>query len=71
MKGVTLTYDGRLFERIAEESAILDTGARGLSNVVNGIFENIIYEIMANPGQYTKCKLELDIVKDNTKFKLS
>lgn len=69
-KGVLLSYDGKLFELIAEASMALNTGARELSNTVNYIFENIIYDIMANPGRYSKCEMSLDIVRDNTKYKL-
>ena len=56
---------------IAEESLALDTGARELSNTVNHMFENILYDIIANPGQYTKCTLLPEIVQDNTKYELS
>lgn len=70
-KGITLTYDEKLFEIIAEKSMALDTGARELSNTVNYIFENILYDILANPNKYTNCKLLLEIVEDNTKYELS
>ena len=70
-KGISLTYDGKLFELIAEKSLALDTGARELSNTVNYIFENILYDVLANPNKYTNCKLSLEIVDDNTKYKLS
>lgn len=70
-RGIALTYDGKLFELIAEKSLTLDTGARELSNTVNYIFENILYDILANPNKYTNCKLSLDIVEDNTKYELS
>lgn len=70
-KGVSLIYDEKLFELIAEESLALDTGARELSNTVNRIFENISYDIFSNKKNYTKCKLSLDIVKDNTQYTLS
>ena len=69
--GITLSYNGKLFERIAEESLSLDTGARELSNTVNYIFENIMYDVFANPHKYRKCILHLDIVNDNTKYNLS
>ena len=69
--GITLSYNKELFEKIAEESLNLDTGARELSNTVNYIFENIIYEVLSNPTKYQKCILDLDIVKDNTKYELS
>lgn len=70
-KGVTLYYSPEIFNLIAEESLALDTGARELSNTVNYIFENITHDILANPNQYTKCKLSLEIVKDNTQYELS
>ena len=70
-KGIKLEYDVRLFELIAEKSLALDTGARELSNTVNYIFENILYDVIANPNKYTKCKLFLEIVEDNTKYELS
>ena len=69
--GISLEYNDKLFELIAEESLSLDTGARELSNTVNRIFENISYDIFSNKKNYTKCKLSLDIVKDNTKYELS
>ena len=69
-KGIKLSYYDKLFDCIAEESLALDTGARELSNTVNYIFENIMYDILANPGKYSKCTLELDIVHDNTRYEL-
>lgn len=68
--GIVLSYNGKLFERIAEKSLALDTGARELSNTVNHMFENIMYDIFANPYKYQKCILELEIVEDNTRYKL-
>lgn len=70
-QGVTLKYDESIFGEIADSSLELDTGARELSNTINRIFELITYEILANPGKYTKCKLLPGIVEDNTRFKLS
>lgn len=69
--GIVLLYDGKLFECIAEESLALDTGARELNSTVNYIFENIMYDVMANCNKYTKCILDTDIVHDNTKYTLS
>lgn len=70
-KGVSLSYDGKIFESIAEQSLAFDTGARELSNTVNYMFENILYDIFSYPGRYKKCELYMDIVKDNTKYNLS
>lgn len=70
-KGIELIYSQELFERIAQESMTLDTGARELSNTVNYMFQNIIYDVLVSQHEYTKCTLDLDIVHDNTKYKLS
>lgn len=70
-KGVRLKFNNKIFEEIAEKSLELDTGARELSNTVNYIFENIIYEVLAYPGKFKTCTLEEGIVEDNTKYKMS
>ena len=69
--GISLRYNPKLLELIAERSMQLDTGARELSNTVNYIFEDIIYNVMANPGRYSECRLFFEIVDDNTRYKLS
>lgn len=78
--GITLSYNGKLFERIAEKSLSLDTGARELTNIVNYVFERIIYEVLLNPKKYQRsnskepyrtCYMDLDIVNDNTRFRIS
>lgn len=69
--GIKLEYEDELFESIAKESLVVDTGARELSNTVNHIFDKIIYEVLSNPEKYTKCILLPGIVEDNTKFELS
>jgi len=70
-RNITLQYDHSLFEQIAEKSFNPKTGARELSNTVNYIFENILYEVFTNPETYSKCKLLSGIVEDNRKYKLS
>ena len=69
--GISLSYKGELFDRIAEQSLTLDTGARELSNTVNYMFENILYDVLMSPNKYKKCTLDLEIVQDNTKYELS
>lgn len=70
-RSIALSYNGKLFESIAEESLALDMGARELSNTVNYMFENIMYDIFANPNKYKNCTLDLEIIHDNTKYELS
>ena len=68
--GVQLIYKRELFDKIAQASLKLDTGARELSNIVNYIFEKIVYEVLMKPDSYKYCKLDDDIVEDNTRFTL-
>lgn len=70
-RGVELTFDDKIFETIAESSLKVDTSGKETSGIVNYIFENVIYDVLANPGKFKKCEMSLDIVKDNTKYKLS
>lgn len=77
-RGIVLSYSDKLFELIAEESLALDTGARELSNTVNYMFENIMYDILAEPekykftpNKYRECVLDLKLVHDNTRYELS
>ena len=68
---IKLEFDDELFKSIAEASLNVKTGARELSNVVNYMFENIIYDILNSKIFYTKCILLPGIVYDNTQYKLS
>ena len=68
--GVQLIYKRELFDKIARASLKFDTGARELSNIVNYIFEKIVYEVLMKPDSYKYCKLDDDIVEDNTRFTL-
>lgn len=70
-QGVALKYNPELFEAIAEASLAVDTGARELSNTVNKMFSNILYDVFSNPRKYSLCTLSTDIVKDNKKYTLS
>ena len=68
---IKLTFSPKLYEKIAERSLELDAGARELNSTVSHMFERVMYEILAHPGAYTRCKLSLDILDDNSKFELS
>ena len=68
---IKLSFNPKLYDKIAEQSLELNSGARELSNIINKIFENILYEIFTKPGVYTSCKLGIDILTDNTDFELS
>lgn len=71
-KGIELQYNEILFNEIAKEAMDLDLGsARELTNVVNRMFSDIMYQIFATERKYTKCELSSDIIKDSSKYKLS
>lgn len=66
---IVLKYDKSLLEDIAKKAASRHTGARELMNVVNYIFDRILYEVMSvKKGQYKECILLDGVVEDNTKF---
>ncbi len=67
--GIELRYSDNLLNLIAEKTIKMGTGARELSNVVNNIFEHILYKL-SNGGidKYSSCELLDEIVYDNTKF---
>lgn len=44
------------------------TGARGLSKVVTYVFDDIMHEVMANPGKYSDVVLLDGIEEDNTRY---
>lgn len=69
--GIQLIYDDDIFDTIAEKSYKANTGAREISNIVNKMFESIVYDVMANPGKYKRCKISPETVSDNTRYELS
>ena len=68
--GKELVYSEKLFRLIAERAKKTSTGARELNSLVSHIFEKIMYDMLsnANATKYTKCILEDEIVRDNTKY---
>ena len=68
--GMRIVYSENLFQLIAENAKKTATGARELNSIVSYIFERIMYDILSNErmGKYTKCVLDDEIVKDNTKY---
>lgn len=69
--GLKIKYSDNLCRIIAEEALQIDTGARELKNVVNDVFEGVLYKIFSNPNVYKKCVLSDEIVKENTRYELS
>lgn len=70
-EGIKLVYGSGLLQLIAKESLVVDAGARELANTVNYMFEGIIYDIFANDGKFTRCRLLSDIVRDNTRYEMA
>lgn len=70
-KGVTVSrISDKVYRGIAREAIKSGTGARELSNVVNYVFEDIIFRVLDEPETYSKCVLCEGIELDNTKYKL-
>lgn len=74
LKKMGITYvkiHEQVYKEIASEAIKLGTGARELNNVVNYVFEKIVFDVLNSPGKFTKCELYEGIVFDNTMYKLS
>lgn len=69
--GILVEYDEKLPRAIAQKAKNGNTGARELSNVVNYMFDKILYDVMSEPkNTYKKCILQEGIEEENTKYKL-
>ena len=68
--GIKLQYNGKtLFKAIAKRAQKANTGARELSNIVNYMFEKILYDVFsAKKGRYHVCILQEGIEEDNTRY---
>lgn len=67
--GISLKYDSSILRDIAKKAETRKTGARELSNVVNYMFEKILYDVMATKkGTYKTCVLLKGIESDNTRY---
>lgn len=64
---LSLSMQNRLIDLIAEKAFRMNTGARGLKVIVNEMFENILFEILANDIDYDKLVLCDEILEDNSK----
>ena len=53
---------------IAQKAKNGNTGARELSNVINYMFDKILYDVMSKPkNTYKKCILSKGIEEENTR----
>ena len=70
--GIILEYEDSVFDEIAQKAITKNTGAREISNVVNELFEPILYKVFtAEKGKYKKCVLDKTFVQSpETGYKL-
>ncbi len=68
--GITTHYDQGIIKAIVKKvkKENSTTGARGLSKVVTYVFDDIMHEVMANPGKYSDVVLLDGIEEDNTRY---
>lgn len=68
--GITTHYTPGIIKaivkKVKKENSM--TGARGLSKVVTYVFDDIMHEVMANPGKYSDVVLLDGIEEDNTRY---
>lgn len=69
-KGLKITYSDDVSREIAKEAAKLNVGARGIKKVVQGMFKNIMYQILIEDKEYIECIITKETVLDPTKYLL-
>lgn len=69
--GIKLLFDKKIFQSIASISLSIDKEGKETDRIIHFIFEDIMYHVLANSGNFKECEISLDIVSDNTKYKLS
>lgn len=67
-KGIKLIYSDDVFCEIAVESLKLNIGARGIKNVVQNMFKDIMLKLLSSDEKYTECLIFKDTVHDSTKY---
>ena len=61
MDGVTLEFEDAALEKIADKAIELNTGARGLRSIMEGIMTKFMYELPSNP-EVKSLKITADMV---------
>lgn len=67
---IKINISEETYRNIAQYAYNLKTGARALKNIVNAMFENILFEIIDNIDNIESLELGENIVKDNKDYKL-
>jgi ATP-dependent Clp protease ATP-binding subunit ClpX len=67
-KLIKLVYGEDVIHEIAFEAEKLNIGARGIKKVVQGMFKNVMFQILSNEGKYTECIINKNTVIDPTKY---
>jgi ATP-dependent Clp protease ATP-binding subunit ClpX len=70
-RGLKVSYSEDIISEIAIETEKLKTGARGIKNVVQNIFKNILFQILADDIKYTECIINKNIIYDPTDYILT
>lgn len=69
--GITVKYNENCIKNFAKKAQKdgKETGAREISNVINYVFDQIMYQVMSKPqGTYKELILQEGIEEDNTKY---
>ena len=65
MDGVKLEFTEAALRAIAREATTFETGARGLRSIIEGIMNNVMYNIPSQPEIY-KCLIDEETVTKKT-----
>ena len=69
---IKLTFSNDLYNKIAKKAIKSNTGARELNNIIDKLFEKVIFTMLSTDIKgYSKCKLNNDILENNFSFKFS
>ena len=55
---------------IAVEAIRLNIGARAIKRVVQNMFKDILYQLLVNGDNFTKCIIQKEIIGDSSKYVL-
>jgi len=66
MYGVEVVENDAFIDKVAEVALGLKTGARSLNTIVEAAMKEAIWEVLYNPGVYSKIYLTPEMVTDPT-----
>jgi len=70
-RGLKILYSEDMINEIAIETERLKTGARGIKKIVQNMFKNILFQVLADGIDYTQCIITKNTIYDPTDYILT